>query len=417
MPQRSIPLARLLLLLLVLLAAALLWREGKEEIPVADSEDEDEDEDLRSSHALLPCKAPRFSDDTSPASLERALLKSLEYYEAQRDDEELAFGEDTVTITKVKETIAAVLKGLRAHGLSKEFYQYLDEDFQWYKCETPSVLFTGYYLPSLKGSWSKSQEYAYPLYRKPENLCRVHLKDFDLFNRFEGLPEVFRGRLTKRNRVVPYYTREEIDYGKVLSGRGLELLWLDDPIDRFFLHVQGSGIVYLESGDEQRVNYADCSGHQYRSIGKYLIEQGVLTKESVSMKSIRDHLESNPEKQREILSHDPSYVFFRLVDDGPYGCLELPLTAKRSIATDMKVYPAAAVALIESQKPILEKGSAKIQKWQKFTRLVVNQDTGGAIRGARRVDIFCGHGEEAEIVAGEQKHPGSIYFFLKKSVP
>ena len=265
--------------------------------------------------SLVECEPPQFTDDLQLPSLMRALGQSLKYYEGLPETKMLSFGKDDVYVGTLKTSIQAVLEGLDRWGLEKEFFEFLRNDFRWYKANIDSVLFTGYYLASLRGSRKKTKKYRYPLYRRPHDLCRVYLKDFPFFQDFPGLPRVIRGRLTDKKRIVPYYTRTEIDYRHKLDGKDLELLWVDSAVDRFFLQVQGSGIVTFEDGSNQRVNYADSSGHTYQSIGKHLIALGILTEETVSMKTIRAYLEKNPKEVRKILTHDPSYVFFRLVDD------------------------------------------------------------------------------------------------------
>ena len=271
-------------------------------------------------------------------------------------------------------------------------------------------------MPLLKGSYSRSKKFNYPIYRRPENLLQVELSAFPFFSKFPGLPETVRGRLTDKMRVVPYYSRKEIDSEQKLAGAGLELLWVESPVDAFFLHIQGSGIVELEDGSRILVGYSDQNGQPYQAIGKLLVERGALSKELVSMQSIKNYLHAHPEQQPELFSFNPSYVFFKLGGADPIGNIGVPLTAQRSIATDSRLFPKGSLALIKTQKPIFDQ-NLNITGWIEFSRLVLNQDTGGAIRGPRRVDLFAGFGAEAEAMAGQLRQQGELYFLVKKPTP
>jgi membrane-bound lytic murein transglycosylase A len=172
-------------------------------------------------------------------------------------------------------------------------------------------------------------------------------------------------------------------------------------------------MVRLDDGALVRVNYAAANGRPYRSIGKLLIDRGEVSREEMSMQRIRSYLDDHPEQLEEILSHNPSYVFFRIAERGPLGNISVPLTGGRSIATDSRLFPKGALAFIVSEKPVIdEKG--KILRWEPFSRFVVNQDTGGAIRGPARVDLFWGEGKIAEIAAGHMKQMGKLFFLVKK---
>jgi membrane-bound lytic murein transglycosylase A len=269
------------------------------------------------------------------------------------------------------------------------------------------ILFTGYYEPLLSCRVIAEGAFRYPLYRKPDDMIEVDLGQFG-----DNFPKNrIYGRLENK-KVVPYYSRSEIDGKKALAGRDLEILWCSDIIDIYVLQVQGSGKVDLGDGNIISVLYDGANGRQYKSIGKYLIDTGALTKESMSMQAIRDYLRKNPDKLADVLNQNPSYVFFRL-DTGPsLGNIGVPLTPGRSIATDSKLYPKGGLGLIVAQKPVIENGV--IKQWEPFTRFVMNQDTGGAIKGPGRVDIFFGQGAEAELTAGNMQHEGELYFLMRK---
>ncbi|MCP4230942.1 MAG: murein transglycosylase, partial [bacterium] len=197
--------------------------------------------------------------------------------------------------------------------------------------------------------------------------------------------------------------------------KDLEMVWIDNPVDVFFLQIQGSGIVYLDNGEKVRVNYAESNGHPYRAIGRLLLDKGVLTRENVSMQSIRKYLADHPGEMEEIFNYNPSYVFFREVAEGPVGSLGVPVTPYRSIATDRNLFPRGALCYIETEVPVFDE-DGQVKEWKPYRGFVLNQDTGGAIRTPRRVDLFTGHGDASELVAGHMKQKGMFYFLIKKQL-
>jgi membrane-bound lytic murein transglycosylase A len=271
-----------------------------------------------------------------------------------------------------------------------------------------TVLYTGYYEPILEGSLIPNEKYRWPLYERPEDLIQVDLELFS--SKFKGERIVAR---YDGGRIVPYFSREEIDSNGVLSGRQLEIVWLEDPIDVFFLQIQGSGQVVLEDGTLLRVNYSASNGRPYRSIGGLLINRGIITREEMSIPRLREYLRDNSHQREEIFNYNESYVFFRLVEEGPLGNIEVPLTAGRSIATDSRLFPKGALVYIRAEKPVID-DSGTIREWVPFSRFALNQDTGGAIKGPGRVDLFWGSGEAAGIPAGQMKHEGELYFLVLK---
>ncbi len=266
-------------------------------------------------------------------------------------------------------------------------------------------LVTGYYEPLLRGSRRPSAKYGYPLYGPPEDLLIV-----DLASVYPELKTLrLRGRLDGR-RVVPYFTRAEIEDGQGAL-RGKELIWVDDPVELFFLQVQGSGRVRLESGEVVRIGYADQNGHPYRSIGKWLVDKGELTLDKASMQGIKDWGRRNPDKLPGLLGTNPSYVFFREMNDGlsgPVGALGVPLTAERSIAVDPRGIPLGAPIWLATTRP---------NSKEPLIRLVLAQDTGSAIRGNVRADFFWGFGEEAGKLAGAMKQKGRMWVLLPRDYP
>jgi len=213
--------------------------------------------------------------------------------------------------------------------------------------------------------------------------------------------------------VVPYYERSAIDTEGVLEGRAEVLAWVEDPVDIFFLQIQGSGKVYLDNGEVINVGYQTTNGQPYRSIGKLLIDEEKISVEEMSMQKIREYLHNHPEEIDTVLNHNPSYVFFTIEPDGPLGNINVKLTPGRSIALDRRIFPKAALAFIQTEKPVID-STGQIHSWLPFTRFALNQDTGGAIRGPGRADLFWGNGPYAEIAAGHLKHTGELYFLVLK---
>lgn len=211
--------------------------------------------------------------------------------------------------------------------------------------------------------------------------------------------------------ILPFYTREQIDYQKKLSGKGYEIAWVKDPVELFFLHIEGSGVIKLEDGKEINVHYCGSNGHPYQSIGKVLAELNLLDK--IDGKNIKAFLKAHPEMLPEILSYNKSYVFFEVVKNGPIGSIGEVLTPEYSIATDPNIFPKGALSYIITKEPIVN-GQSKILEWQKFQSFVLNQDVGGAIKGLGRVDIFWGRGKVAEIKADYMTREGKVYLLLKK---
>lgn len=266
-------------------------------------------------------------------------------------------------------------------------------------------LVTGYYEPLLRGSRQFGYKYRYPVYGAPGDLLVVDLAT--LYPELKGLR--LRGRL-QGNKVVPYWSREEIEAGAA-PVRGKELAWVDDPVELFFLQVQGSGRIQLENGQMMRVGYADQNGHPYRSIGKWLVDQGELTLDKASMQGIKDWARRNPDRLPALLNANPSYVFFRElnnVDGGPLGALGVPLTPERSIAVDPRFIPLGAPVWLATTRP---------NSSETMNRLVLSQDTGGAIRGNVRADFFWGFGDEAGKLAGAMKQKGRMWVLLPKDYP
>ena len=268
---------------------------------------------------------------------------------------------------------------------------------------SPEGVFTGYFEVEMDGARTPSPRFSVPLYRRPTDLLSANLGNFaddlagrTIFGRVEG------------DRFVPYASRAEIDDG-ALAGRGLELLWVADPVDAFILHIQGSGRIRLAEGGATRVGFAAANGQPFFGIGRALVERGVLPKDKASMQEIRAWLKAHPEEARQIMQMNRRYVFFREIEgDGPIGAEGVALTPRRSLAVDTALLPLGAPVWLDSHWPA--------EPNRPLRRLMVAQDTGVAIQGAVRGDFFWGTGEVALAEAGRMRSAGRYWLLLPKAV-
>ena len=363
---------------------------------------------------LQPHQFPDFSDDMSYGSMETAIDQSLNYLERLNASTPFRFGPDTFTASHLAKSMKAFCELIKQTPSADKLRKAIETSFWVYRSigsdGRGKVLFTGYYEPALQGSMYPSPDYPYPVYRKPDDWVSVSL---GLFNpKYAG--ERIIGRYVNKT-VIPCFSREDIDSNGRLRQNGYELLWVSDRVDLFFLHIQGSGRVLLENGTKLHVNYDCNNGRPYKSIGRLLIDEGTIAEEEMSMQRIRAYMKNNPQDIERIFNHNESYVFFRIVDQGPMGAIEVPLTSGRSVATDLSLFPRAALAFIQSEKPSVG-DDGTIQSWETFGRFVLNHDTGGAIRGPGRLDLFWGSGPYAETAAGHMKHEGTLYFLVLKQL-
>jgi membrane-bound lytic murein transglycosylase A len=250
---------------------------------------------------------------------------------------------------------------------------------------------TGYYEPMLKGSREKSERYKYPIYEKPKDMYEI-----DLSSVYADLKNYrLRGRIDG-DKIVPYYDREQI----VQNGVDANVIcYVDSEVDKFFLQIQGSGKVLLDTGEVINVGYADQNGHKYYAIGRYMYQKGYL--KTVSMQTIRQFLEANPHKIDEILNQNQSYVFFTQNDRGATGALGVELTPYASVAVDRRYIPLGFGVLIQSEN-------------ENINTLAVAQDVGGAIKGEGRIDYFFGSDEKAALLAGSMKEEIELYLLVPK---
>lgn len=351
---------------------------------------------------------PAIGDDMAYDGLAHALGQSIQYYQRVPSEKEYPFGDERFTAAHMLRSCQKLLELIRQTPDPKQLNAAIYRDFFIYKAAgrkaSRKVLYTGYFEPILNGSLEKSDRYRYPVYGRPPDLVTANLSAFFTEMKTKRLV----GRVEK-GQLVPYPDRHQIDRLKKLDGRAPVVAWVEDPIALFFLHIQGSGRVMLAEGGSIPVLYNGTNGRAYRSIGKLLIEENHIPREQMSMQAIRAYLKRHPEEIERIFDHNPSYVFFRTGEGEPLGSIGVPVTAGRSIATDRRIFPPGAPAFMVTQIPLVD-GSGRIDKWVACRRLVVNQDTGGAIKGPGRADLFWGRGPYAEAAAGHMRHDGDLYF-------
>lgn len=355
--------------------------------------------------AMRPTALPAaVADDLAFAGLAEGAAAQATYHRtAQRP---VTLGPDTVPA----ETYAVMLDGLAAALAAGKGAEYLATCCKAYEVygndDWGEVKLTSYYEPLIKGSRTPTPEHSEALLRAPDDLLVIATGAF-----WEPIKDIgtMRGRMdpAKPNRVIPYHDRTAI-YGGALAGRGLELAYVD-PIDGFFMQVQGSGTVALDDGTELRVGYADQNGHPYSAIGKYLLD--VIPKEKMSMDAIVNHLRTlDPVQRTALLAKNPSYVFFLERSGAPVTSNNTPVVAGRTIATDAKFFPKGTLAILSFEHPPVPPEA----KPRRVTRLVFDQDTGGAIKGGGRVDLFWGRGAEAGRIAGAVNQKARLVYLAPR---
>lgn len=351
-----------------------------------------------------------FSSDLSLKTWADALDQSVVYYKRLSPKTKLSFGThpiEAATMVKATEKLAHAARTMPPEALKT----LLTSEFKLFRSpgsdQKGNVLVTAYYEPLLHGSLKKSKKYHYPLYQKPKDMLEADLGEW-----FEDLKGKHLVARLQNGKLTPYYDRADIDRNKRLANHGLELVWVDDVIDAFFLQIQGSGRVQLDTGAILRVGYQSANGRPYRAIGKLLIQEKEISKEDMSLPALKAWLQKNPDQIDRVLEYNPSYVFFHKIEGGPLGNIAVPLTPGRSIATDHRLFPKGAPGILKTSLPVFAEDKKTKPQWRDDIRFVVNQDTGGAIRGPGRVDLFTGFGGDAEMTAGIMKSEGSALYFI-----
>ncbi|MCB0350781.1 MAG: murein transglycosylase A [Bdellovibrionales bacterium] len=384
--------------------------------------------------SMRKADAPReIQDDLALLDLGEALLANIERLKAISGSSSLRFGKIEIEKSKYVESLEYLLSALNADSSGELFLKTLKSEFDFYEVYGGdsgwgSVFVTSYYEPVIKGSLKKNKTYTQALYEAPSDMIKVDVKEFArVFPILESYQSVvieksrdgaLRGRLIKedgadRLSVVPYYSREEIDVqGKIR--KTAKVICYVEPIDAFFLQIQGSGRVELTNGKELRVGYAAQNGHGYRAIGKALFD--IIPKEEMTAQKIKNHLRSLPaDEAQKIMNLNPSYVFFQKQESEPLSFFGTEVVAGRTIATDQMYFPKGALAYLQYEKPIFSDDESDVaQEFTKSSRFVLDQDTGGAIRGPGRVDLFWGRGKLAAQASGVMRNPGRLYYILPK---
>ncbi|WP_462323445.1 murein transglycosylase A [Desulfoplanes sp.] len=329
--------------------------------------------------------------------LRPALARSLAYLR-NKPDQAIAFGADSLTCTwkDLQETVAELIRLLPELD---EHPAYLKDRFDWYRLAPPTLM-TGYYEPLIHASPVPCPEYPFPLYGIPKDLKIADLGSFH--PRWNGQKLVYR---ITDGRIKPYHSREAIDSDRALEDQGVELAWVRDLVDIFFLQIQGSGRLVFPDGSVRHVLYAGKNGHRYVSLGRVLIQKGYMSPEQMSMQGIRTFLKNRPGMVEDLLNTNPSYVFFRLADDGPYGAMGATLTPLVSVASDPARVPLGSVLLQQVRLPGMRQDPAGM------VLLGLAQDRGGAINGDH-VDLFCGAGEMAAFLAGHMQERADVCILI-----
>jgi len=361
-----------------------------------------------------PCPACPACPPTEPAKPPEKPLQPADWSDLigwQDDDQVAAFDAFLSSCGKIESQPSWTAACTSARGAAvksaTDARAWFEAQFRPWALASPdgsrTGLVTGYYEPVVKGSRTRKPPYLSPLFAPPEDMVAVELGD--LYPELKNLR--LRGRIEGR-KLVPYYSRAEWAKQED-SRRGSVLFWIDDPLDLFFMQVQGSGQVVLDDGSRVRAGYADQNGHPYRSIGKWLVDQGELKLDQASMQGIKAWARANPKRLQELLNANPSLVFFRelpLNGSGPPGALGVPLTPERSIAVDPRIIALGAPVYLATTWP---------NEDRPLNRLMLAQDTGGAIRGAVRADFYWGSGAEAGNLAGRMKQHGLMWVLMPRT--
>lgn len=333
---------------------------------------------------------PALLDIGDPASLREAIIQSLSWLSRRPGRAASDFGTRTVTVDEQMRALERVLTFLADDPTPEVLEAFLLDEFDVVRSVgggDGAVLVTGYHEVIVDAALQPSAEYRVPIFGAPAGLA---------------------GRSPVN---APFPTRAEIEAGQ-MAGRAKPLAWARNPIDVFFMEVEGSGTLKLPDGGEIRVGYAGTNGRPYRSIARLLIEEGHIEREMMSMRALREWLEANPHHLSRVLNHNPSYVFFGRRAGPPIGSLGVPLTPGRSIATDPHVFPPGSLSFIVTERP--RRGEGGEIAWAPVSRFVLSQDVGGVIRGPGRVDVFWGRGPDAELSASEMKQSGELYVLVPK---
>ena len=386
--------------------------------------------------AYQPVSCAPMADSLAPESLILALENNIAHLRAGHGPASYTFGKRTVARADYVTGLERFRDHVKSAGLDPHtLNEMIQRDFECYEVfgrkKTGEVLVTAYFDPVIAASKTKTSTHTIPIYRLPKDMVMIQLDAYfktfpDLAAKMTAKSEqktpfaTLRGRLTPAKTpgepavIVPYYDRYELDVENALSGQKLEIAWVD-AIDAFFLHIQGSGVLEFANGRRQRVGYSAQNGHRYEALGKHLLEHIPL--EKMSLQAIDQHLRTLPMEERlRVMSLNPSYVFFRELDSLSIGYLGTEVTAGRTIATDARFFPKGTLGYLDVPAPQFASGQDSVpSSWHPQPRFVLDQDTGGAIRGGGRVDLYWGEGPSAKQAAGVMKENGRLVYLVPKS--
>lgn len=366
---------------------------------------------------VAPEAWPLLTDDLAADSLTRAAERSLAYLKTA-EDRLWTLGPAQVGTRLLADSLEALVAARREAPDAAALTARLKADFDLWRVRGSSVgggaFYSSYYQPTVPASRARTEEYRFPLFKRPDDLVEVDLAAFD--PKWKG--ERLYGRIDKKAGFVPYFSRRDIDVRGELAGRGLELVWLKDSFDRLNLHIQGSGLLRFPDGSTAMARFAGTNGRPYQSVGLAVAGSGAMTREQLNAATLKQYLADHPEGEAWLVSRNPRYTFFELVDlpaDGePNGTIGQALTAGRSIAVDPSAVPLGAACWVSVPLPQAD-GEGRLLTRSPVARFMLAQDTGGAIKGPGRVDLYMGHGAEAAAVAHRVWDAGELYVLLKKA--
>ena len=371
-----------------------------------------------------------LDDDIFPEGLAESLDSSIEKL-SRKNATDLVFGKRRISATDYALALDYILQKLKDGEGKDDFTRELNEKFDFYGFPAENfgrIFITSYFSPVLSASRTWTAYHTQPLYRTPGDLVQVNMKTFmDRFDRFSFLEDdqktfrkirsfygrVVPGRYGSSPKLIPYYSRREIDSAGKLKGKNLEIAWVD-PIDAFFLQIQGSGKIKFADGEQRIIGYAASNGHDYVAIGKFLFEW--IPREKMSLWAIEKHLRSISYAERmNVLYKNPSYVFFRELSGKPQTSFGTEVVDGRTVATDQFFFPRGSLGFLQFEQPVFEtQSSVEPSSWEPVSRFVVNHDAGGAIKGASRIDLFWGEGKDASRHAGVIKNWGNFFCLVPK---
>ncbi len=362
----------------------------------------------RSLTALPQHRFPVFEDDLNYQYLGLMLQQNLQYLQKKKDTTLFTLSGRKYPVRRLIDTNLFFQQLISKRPNRRELNRQIRRYFDIYQAGGVSgynpekkMLVTGYYQPLFQGSLEKKEPFVYPLYSVPETLA---------IKRDRKTGQKIVGRL-QQGKFVPYWTRGEIESRDLALGN--ELVYLKDPMDAFTIHIQGSALIQLADGGIRGVHYAIKNGRTYRSIGKYMVDTGRMSLEEASMESIRRYIRRHPEEREKVLHHNDSYIFFHWTETkGAIGSLGRELTPGRSIAADKNCFPPGALGFLQSRAPVVR--NDRVVNWTNLHRFVGVQDSGSAIRGPGRVDVFWGAGAAAGMAAGRMKEDGTFFILLLK---